>query len=289
VSVADGGGKQRRDAAPACADACCTGSDRPWAIRALSYGFGTLPRDIGKALLGGLVVAAVISALNLHEYIAPYLGGGVGAILIMMLLGVPVYVCATASVPVAAALVVNGGVSPGAALAFLMTGPATNAATLATVWRVLGRRTALIYLATVAGSAFLSGLTMDALFEAHNIKVAPGMGVMLPGYVRSASAVALLGILGWSLLRPLIRRSRPAPISPGLEALRLSISGMTCSHCAAGVRRALLECPGVTGAEVDLETASAAVTGEALDGDALCQAVADAGYAARLADASSGH
>jgi len=71
-----------------------------------------------------------------------------------------VYVCATASVPIAAALIA-GGVSPGAALAFLIMGPATNAATLAAIWKLLGRKTTFIYLATIAATAFGGGLLLE--------------------------------------------------------------------------------------------------------------------------------
>ena len=76
--------------------------------------------------------------------------------LVMMLIGIPIYVCASASVPVAAALILKG-LSPGAALVFLITGPATNAAGLATIWNTLGRRTAILYLLTVAGCALAGG------------------------------------------------------------------------------------------------------------------------------------
>ena len=94
-----------------------------------------------------------------------YLGAGVGSILLLMLAGVPVYVCATASVPLAAVFM-HAGASPGAALAFLIAGPATNAATFTTIWKVLGRRTAGLYLVTIAVSAVACGLLLDGLFKA---------------------------------------------------------------------------------------------------------------------------
>ena len=88
----------------------------------------------------------------------PYLGGGILSILLMMALGIPLYVCASASVPIAAGLI-HLGASPGAALAFLIAGPATNAATITTVWKLLGGRTAILYLLTIAISAVGGGLT----------------------------------------------------------------------------------------------------------------------------------
>jgi copper chaperone CopZ len=199
--------------------------------------------------------------------------------LLMMLVGVPVYVCATASVPIAAALVLNAGVSPGAALVFLMTGPATNAATITTVWKVMGRRTALIYLGSVAGCALAAGLALDYVFRIQGTSARPGMPWMLPDFVKWGSAAILLGVLGWAVLRPLMQKRLPpaAADRPG-PAEKLLIQGMTCTHCVAAVRRGLLECAGVSSAEVDLTTGEALVTGEGLSRDGLRSAVESLGY-----------
>jgi len=249
-------------------------------LSAFTYGFVTLPADIGKALLVGLVVAAFISALVPHDFFAEALGGAMGhgvlAMLVMMLLGVPVYVCATASVPIAAALMAKG-VSPGAALAFLMTGPATNAATIVTVWKVMGRRTGAIYLLTVMATALAAGLTLDLIFTAVEAPqpMAAAHGI-LPAWVGSVSAAVLLVVLGAALVRPMLQRAKATPAAK--PAVSLSISGMTCDHCVRRVTGALLACKGVTAARVDLKAAAAGVDGEDLDTDALCAAVRGAGY-----------
>jgi len=174
---------------------CCGGAENNKKIaRGLKYGFVTLPRDIGKAMLVGLVIAAVISALVPDGYFAEKLGTGILAMVVMMLLGIPVYVCATASVPVAAALILKG-LTPGAALVFLMTGPATNAASFVTIWKVLGRATAITYLATVAGCALLSGILLDYIAAGVDFEIAARPGWMLPPAVKHISAVVLLAIL----------------------------------------------------------------------------------------------
>ncbi len=136
--------------------------------RGLRYGFVALPRDIGRAVLIGLFIAALISAFVPDNFFADKLGTGLFPMLVMMATGIPVYVCATASVPVAAAMILKG-LTPGAAFVFLMTGPATNAATIVTIWKILGKRVALIYLATVAGVAILSGLLLDFLAADINL------------------------------------------------------------------------------------------------------------------------
>jgi len=183
-----------------CKDECCVShGERGRLAQALSYGFVNLPRDIGKALLVGLLVAGAIGAAvgpgDLRN-----VGTGVGAIVVMMLLGIPLYVCATASIPVALALI-NTGVSPGAALAFLMTGPATNAAGIATVWKVMGPRTAVVYLVTVAMTALGAGLLLDHIFAATAGAVEPGMPGMIPDPVKWACAVVLLGVLAVAIFR----------------------------------------------------------------------------------------
>ncbi len=130
----------------------------------LDYGLVTLPGDIGRALLVGVLIAGILTALIPGDFLARYLGSGPWSIALMMIVGIPLYVCATASVPLAAGFIFLGA-TPGAALAFLIAGPATNAATLTTIGRVLGRRTTLIYLMTVAVSAFGGGLLLDWLMS----------------------------------------------------------------------------------------------------------------------------
>jgi len=186
-----------------CQDECCEDrGQRHWLLRILRYGFVVLARDIAAALLIGLIVAAVITTLVPDDFFADQLGGilagGIGAMLIMMVLGIPVYVCATASVPVAAALI-NKGVSPGAALVFLMTGPATNAATIATVWKTMGRRTALVYMLTVAATAVGAGLLLDLFFEVRNISPKPMDMEMLPEWATIACTVVLLVVLAYAI------------------------------------------------------------------------------------------
>ena len=185
---------------PECKDECCAeGNKKNKIIKGLKYGFITLPRDIGKAMLAGLAIAAFISALVPEGYFAEKLGTGIFAMVVMMFLGIPVYVCATASVPVAAALILKG-LTPGAALVFLMTGPATNAASFITIWKALGRATAITYLATVAGCALLAGILLDYIAAGIDIEIVTRHGWMLPDAVKYISAVVLLAILGFAII-----------------------------------------------------------------------------------------
>ena len=267
---------------------------KSWLHRAIGYGFVTLPEDIGKAVVLGLLIAAFISALVPSHYFTDRVAPGPPQIALLMLIGIPVYVCATASVPIAAALIA-AGVSPGAALAFLITGPGTNAATIATIWKLMGRKTTLLYLLTIAVAAFGGGMLLDFLFHWLRdlpISVIPSahhmhdMGQV--AWWEWASAAILVATLGTGFVRPLVLRRQiqaaPAPDSP---AITLAVEGMTCNHCRQTVRGAILAVPGVEEAEVDLEGRRALVRGIDVDIDLLCQAVRDAGYQAQPVPAQS--
>jgi len=194
-----GHGKDDAEGAPEkCQDDCCAHEKKSRLRIGLKYGFVTLPRDIGKAMLVGLVIAAFISALVPDGFFAEKLGTGIFAMLAMMALGIPMYVCATASVPVAAALMMKG-LTPGAALVFLMTGPATNAASFVTIWKVMGGRTALMYLASVAGCALVFGMLLDFLALGANVEMTAHSHQMLPVWVEYACAAALLSVLAFAL------------------------------------------------------------------------------------------
>ena len=172
-------------------------TNRSIPIQILRYGFATLPGEIGLTLIVGIVIAGAISALVPVGGVSAYIGGGIVSILIMMAAGIPMYVCATASIPIAAGLL-QVGVSFGAVFAFLIAGPATNAATLTTLWKVLGRRTTVIFLAAIAASAIGFGLLLNALVPVAN-QVLPQL-VAAPyvedgGVMNNAMAALLLVVL----------------------------------------------------------------------------------------------
>jgi hypothetical protein len=276
------------EALPVCTAECCSGAvERSSRFTlALKYGFVTLPRDINRALIVGIALAGVISAAIPPNYLSSFLGGGVVSMLIMMAVGIPLYVCATASVPIAAALIAKG-VSPGAALVFLMTGPATNAATIATVWKIMGRRIAIIYLFAVAASALAAGLVLDGFFRTGGSYAMSHSHWMMPRWITVACALALIGVLGYAFRRaPKVGESAPAG-EPAM-IVRFTIQGMTCNHCALAVQRALAESPGVRSAEVDLKKGEATVSGAELDAAELARAIESLGYKVVGTDQSVG-
>ncbi|MCK4549207.1 MAG: permease [Candidatus Krumholzibacteria bacterium] len=262
---------------PVCTDCDEGGGHRSAGIGgALKYGFHTLPRDINRALIIGIILAGLIGALVPDDFFASVLGGGIVAMLVMMAVGIPIYVCATASVPIAAVLIAKG-VSPGAALVFLMTGPATNAATIMTISKVMGRRTAVIYLATVAFSAIAGGMILDAIYQAGSFQGTMEHPWMLPGWLKSISAILVAAVIIGSFFR-LPKEKHPEIEDKEGNGMKLKIEGMTCEHCVDSVTRALKECRGVTSARVDLKKGEAVVTGGDIDVSLLREAVEGLGY-----------
>lgn len=255
---------------------------------ALRYGLVTLPADLVRPLLLGLVLAGLIGALAPVDLAARFVAPGPWSVLIMMLVGIPLYVCATASVPLAAGFI-HLGVSPGAALAFLIAGPATNAATLTTIGRVLGRRTLVIFLVVVGTSAFGAGLLLDAVLPVLG-RVAPQLGHAehhheVAGPWAHSTAATLMVVLchaWWRSRRPR-GLAAVAAVAPANRILDLVVEGMHCSHCQQSVARAISDLPGVATCEVDLAAGRAQVTGVEVDVKAVVVAVEALGFDCRPA------
>jgi copper chaperone CopZ len=254
----------------------------------MHYGFITLPRDIGKSLLVGLIIAGIISAAVPKDFFAGALGTGITGMFVMMILGIPIYVCATASVPVAAALILKGA-SPGAALVFLMTGPATNAAAIAVIWSILGRRTTYIYLLSVAVTALASGFVLDYIFKYTGMAPKAAMPEMLPAWVSTFFAVALLAVLGYAFYKPNKKEVTTMPDVKGQEKMTLTIKGMTCSHCAQSVKNAILSAPGVGSVVVDQSAGKAFIGGSHIDLNTIKKSIEDIGFKLVKAEGQEEH
>lgn len=165
VASCCGGCGSSGDSAPSEAEAGAPEKKGLWnrSIRpAMGYGFGELFDDIAFWLVIGLIFGGVLTAILPGDLSTLGLGSGFLPMLVMLAVGIPLYMCASASTPVAAALMAKG-LSPGAALVFLLAGPATNAASLVVLTRTFGRKFIQIYLFSVAAGALISGIALDAL------------------------------------------------------------------------------------------------------------------------------
>ncbi len=274
--------------APAAEDAatcndCCedTSSKQSKLARVLRYGFVTLPGDIAWAMIVGVIIAGVLGAVMDQGQFKAILGGGLAAMLIMMLVGTPIYVCSTASIPLALGFM-HLGASPGAALVFLITGPATNAATIAVMWKLLGKRSTVIYLLTVIVSALVGGWLIDTLNVDVSLALLSHDHEHAMHWSNHLSAVVLVLMLAMGLLSR--RRTAVATVADAADTVVLDIDGMHCSRCADTAEQAIRGTPGVKAASVDLASGKAVVEGSDLNVPALCAAVQGVGFQAARAD-----
>ena len=170
---------------------------------ALRYGFIEMLDDLAFWLVVGVLAAGVLGVLVPDDLASRGLGVGLMPMLLMLAVGIPIYMCASASTPVAAALMAKG-ISPGAALVFLLAGPATNAATIILLGRTFGRRFVQIYLVSVALGAILSGLALDALVGWLGWHIASPLSVAESAAFSALAFLSLLllsGLLLWRLIR----------------------------------------------------------------------------------------
>jgi hypothetical protein len=180
----------------------------------MQFAIGTLWEDLAAWFLIGLVLAGLITVLVPPDMFSQYLGAGLPAMLIMLAVGIPLYICATASTPIAAALILKG-VSPGAALVFLLAGPATNMASLTVLTGTLGKRATAIYLASIAICAVLFGLIVDQVYLSLGISAQAVVGQaseIVPEWAGWIGAVAILGMSVkpvWSAIRTRFKAAGP--------------------------------------------------------------------------------
>ncbi|PYM33982.1 MAG: FtsH protease activity modulator HflK [Candidatus Rokuibacteriota bacterium] len=171
--------------------------------RVATYAFRDLFDETAHWLALGVGLSALVAVLLPSAVIERYLGGGLGTMLLMFLLGIPIYTCASASTPVAAALVLKG-LSPGAALVFLLSGPATNLGALVVLLKFLGRRVMLIYLTTVAILSLGAGYALDWIYRSRQLNATASFGraaQYIPDWVNVAAALVMIGLLLVSLWR----------------------------------------------------------------------------------------
>lgn len=221
----------------ACAvDQCCDGIDcdpkdhanhhttGEKLIAGMRFAFNDLMQDLAGWFLLGVLLAGAISALVPESLVTEHLGSGLFAYLAMLAVSLPMYVCATLSTPIAAALILKG-MAPGAAMVLLLAGPATNAATIAMVGGILGRRTLAIYLASIICCTLLAAFLTDTIYTTLGIsaKVSAGAAAaeLLPQWMELAAAVFLAALIAravWSKLRPkvgaVVESQQPAKPQP---------------------------------------------------------------------------
>lgn len=233
-------------------DGCCDGQScspeehrqhhtfREKLVAGMRFAIVDLWEDLAGWFLIGLILAGLITVLIPADMFSQYLGAGLPAMLIMLAVGIPLYICATASTPIAAALILKG-ISPGAALVFLLAGPATNMASLTVLTGVLGKRATAIYLTSIAVCAVLFGLIVDQVYASLGISAQAVVGQASEIVPEGVGIIGALIILAMSIkpvwgairerFKPAVTQKEniPEPRQAGTEPL--PVVSDCCPNC----------------------------------------------------------
>jgi len=273
--------KPQVDIENCCDDSSCSTpkKERSKFINIFYYGFVEFMEDIAKWLIIGLVLATFISILIPDDFFSDYLTHPILGILLVLVISIPLYICATGSVPLAAVLLMKG-ISPGAALVFLMAGPATNIATITVLIKSLGKKSAFMYIISIIVSSVAFGLIIDYTLphewftqmqnHSHNHTE------MIPAWLKIGSTTLLTGLLINALLKKYAILWYKEKITN--SQVLLNVNGMTCNHCKNSVEKGVSELRGVTSVHVSLQNKTVAIEGNKLSIDEIKKVIIQRGY-----------
>lgn len=246
----------------------------------LRYGFYEMMQNIGKWLVIGLVIATLITVLVPDDFFQTYARYSLLNMLIVVAISVPMYVCATGSIPIAAALMLKG-LSPGCALVLLMAGPAANVASFFVVNQAFGKRATITYIASIVAGAIGFGLLVDYWPGLRDtfMQAMPHMQhthAMASGWFNLACSALLIALLLVALSAKYLKsyqlnKNQTNPMK------QFKIKGMACNHCKASVEKGLTALPGVTDVQVDLAKGIAYVEGD-FDAQSIIDKINELGF-----------
>ncbi len=262
--------------APAAAPLATSHTRRTWRD-GVSHALEVLD-PIAVWLVVGVLLSAAITVFVPRDVMAGMGGAGTAlAYVVVLAISVPLYVCATASVPIAASLI-GAGFPPGAALVFLVAGPATNAATVGAVYRAFGGRTFAIYLGTIVFGSLALGVSFDGVVPVSTADCCVPGHAHGPSFLDGAAATILLGLLLRPTVTRLLRKTAPTAATRHIE---VGVDGMNCGGCVNSLEGKLLALPGVTTVKVWLTPMGGASVSGDVSEEQVRAAIREAGYSPR--------
>ena len=241
---------------------------------AIKYAFISLPQDIAGPLIKGILMAGLITLLIPDNFFQDYGITGWSAMILMAVLSIPMYICATASVPIAAGLI-SSGIEPGAAFVFLMAGPATNIATISVIINTLGKKIVYIYLITIFTCSIISGALINKFIiinlnsmhhqmnHNHWLNILSGLLLL---------AVCIYAISSKFFIKDVIENLK---IKADLSFI---VKGMTCNHCKETVTEAINTCDGIQDVTINLESGQTFIYGNNLNKQHIITSINNVGY-----------
>lgn len=241
-------------------------------VSVFKYAYVDMMQDIGRWLIVGLVVAGLITVFVPESFFALFADNSLLSMLIVLLFAIPMYLCATGSIPIAVALMMKG-LSPGTALVLLMAGPAVNAASMLVVGKVLGKRTLLIYLLSITAGAIAFGLGIDWLLPREWFTTSLGMASESSGASSDWFSIGCSIVMALLLVNAMILRFRHKDDCGCQDhecectTRTYRIEGLRCNHCKANAEKAIAALEGVEKVDIDLASGIAVVEGKVAEDD----------------------
>ena len=246
----------------------------------IRYGFFDMVDTMGKWLVIGLVIATLITIFVPDSFFVGLRQYPLVAMIAVVLIAVPMYICATGSIPIAMSLMLKG-LSPGVAFVMLMAGLAANFASILILDKTQGRKATVIYVASVIITAIAFGLLIDFLLPSSwftiNAATDNHNAHMHMGWFETICSITLVSLLLFSFVKKFASKSKFKNISQTDMTKTFKIEGMNCSHCKASVEKAISGVEGVDSVEVDLSSGLATISGE-IEDDKITEAVRLAGF-----------
>lgn len=271
-----------------CVDSSCSPEQAPdlgpfaKLKKVFTYGLYDLILDTGKWIVLGIVLGGMITYLIPANFIETYLGTPWLAYPIMLLISIPMYICATGSIPIAASLILKG-MTPGAGLVFLIAGPATNTATLSFTGGKLGRKPLSLYLFSIIMTSLIFGLLLDLIWKplGGQMSLMAGGKQMLPLWLKNVSAVILVFVLLNVFRQKIVLRIRNKKTVPPADAVIYSVPDMTCRHCAATIKETLDKIPGISSYDFNLSAKQIRIKGD-FDQEQMTESLSKAGFSPKI-------
>lgn len=234
------------------------------------YGYVEMMEDIGKMLMFGLIVAGLISYFVPDNFFMIFGNNTILTMLLVLIVAIPMYVCATGSIPIAIALMMKG-MSPGTALVLLMAGPAANIASMLVIGKVLGKKTFALYLTTLIIGAITSGLIIDNFlpatwFDVSNFAMAGHHGGHFYNF-KIICSVILLALFINAVIFHKHTEEENIMENTSNKTIAFKIDGMNCNHCKNNVTKAISALKSVKTVNVNLSEGIAYVEGDASDAE----------------------
>lgn len=272
----------KNETAPSKTKACSSvkSSFKDKVIETFRYAYVEMIQDIGRWLIVGLVVAGLITVFVPESFFALFAGNSLLSMLLVLVFAIPMYLCATGSIPIAVALMMKG-LSPGTALVLLMAGPAVNAASMLVVGKVLGKKTLIIYILSITLGAILFGLGIDYLlppewFSAPIARMAECSECGPSVFNIICTITLILLLVNAMILR--YRHKKNCTEDACIEMEKIyKIEGLRCNRCKENAEKAIASIEGVESVSIDLASGETVVKGT-FDEESMKKAVESLGF-----------